>query len=153
MQQMLAMVVLGEGSEGMYFLSFNFSAFGNVSIRSPCDICVCRGLCFEGGVAGAPLPHLTVQVHQTDSPSTWVPRPPPSTPPGAWLCLLPLADESDSPTSKAQRFQMQNTSPEKAVRKAIHFGNCFLAELATHCVVMVGGDLEQPELWEEVNAP
>lgn len=49
---------------------------------------------------------------------------------------------------------MQNTSPEKGKsERQLYFSNCFLAELATHSEVMVGGDLEQPELGEEVNAP
>lgn len=46
---------------------------------------------------------------------------------------------------------MQNTSPEKA--KAINFDNCFLAELATHRVVVVGGNPDQPGFREEVYVP
>ena len=46
---------------------------------------------------------------------------------------------------------MQNTSPEKT--KAINFDNCFLAELATHRMVMVGYNPDQPGFREEVNVP
>lgn len=71
---MLAVVVFGWWVWG-YDFSFNFSAFWKFSIMSTCDICICWGLGLEGGVVGAPPPHLTQQVNWRDALSTWVPRP------------------------------------------------------------------------------
>lgn len=67
-------------------------------------------------MAGAPRPHLTLQVNRIDALNTCLSKsgPPSSSPSQAWLAPHPLAENPDISTSKAQRFQMQNTSPEKA---------------------------------------
>lgn len=72
----------------------------------------------------------------------------------AWLPPLPLAQDPGILTSKAPEVSnAKHVSRKSEGRKAINFDNCFLAELATHCVVMVSCRPDQPGVGEEVHVP
>lgn len=81
-------------------------------------------VCLSGGWvrrAGQPVvpTRLTPQVYSAtvcnpETPGSAEPEPPPSTPPGLNLPAPLGGGIRNIPTSKALRFQMQNTSPEKA---------------------------------------
>lgn len=65
------------------------------------------------------------------------------------LCRIQILPDLKGP----EVSNAKHISRKSKVRKAINLHNYFLAELATHCVVMAGCNPGQPGFREEVNVP